>query len=349
MTDTGYGAFGATVEAIRAKAVEQAVRELISRSPVTPTDQKLIDLGMAAPPPLIDQEVTGQIEFVFQQYAAVMHSYGKLPDPAKFREAQQGIIATLNMLTVSPEFQIPATMDGASVLTGLVTPAYGNIDLVRELLVEWDGQAADNFRENFLGHLEGTIANHFVILSALRAVYEHNAQIWTEARANAAEHLSKGYNALVALFSGEINWSVLLTATASIATIAAALPLGLGTAGGLVIAGVDAAASFGPAVIDAPEERPKLIDFNPQPVSSRGSPGGAGTAAESVVQEIMRGLKEIVEHAVTQENRLASFIYSLRTEVTGRKAQFVPPAPDMSAATTGPPTSFDFMGVPKHA
>ncbi|GLY32498.1 hypothetical protein [Kineosporia sp. NBRC 101731] len=118
------------------------------------------------------RETTGQFEVV----AELFEPFYRMPDPAELRVLRGWVASAAAKLN----------HDGAeiSVDSGFVgsNPQLGKMDAIASLISDWDGFAAMEFHENFLGHWPHVTANQFSIALALVGMVEAEAALWEQAR-----------------------------------------------------------------------------------------------------------------------------------------------------------------------
>lgn len=309
MPDYTYANLDAGIEVLRKKAVEVALKQAFIGSDATTA---------TTPRTPEEQAAADQIEAYFSHVPALFQPFKDMPESESFRDLAAHLSSSATYLCTtqasqSAAFDIPATPQ----------TAFSGITSASGILGPWSGDAAREFRTNYLDPLPFQLLGQFNLVGAAAKLMEEEAKVWDQARLDVAAVLNQGINAVDALGShcDSHTWTVTLTAVVSLATIAAIPVAGAGLAmGEMALAVVDAGASFATVVLPADNET--------QDVPIKGS------TPDVVIANIGQALQALADVITGQEARIAGVLNSATRMLTGgTRGAFVPGLP-IAASTT---------------
>lgn len=238
MTDSTYSQLMSTASQIQAKATQVSLDEAQRNAEMAARDDG---------PPVSD----AQKQAIRQEYADIpglFQPYANLPDPQDY---QYGI-TTLDQImkticaggTRQPD-QLTMGYSANFAISGLGSAASGRLS-------GWKGNAATNFKTNFLGQFSLRAENLFVLAGVLKGGLQAEQSMWTQARANITGIATGTLDALDNIGTcGQGNWTVGLTMASSIAQILAAIE---SDGASLFLTAVGAATQIAAAVPGTPSQ-----------------------------------------------------------------------------------------------
>jgi len=265
-------------------------------------------------------------EAAFAGIPAQFQPFSQMPDPAAFAAPIDALHQAVGGLTTTQATQDPLNheMPGTH-------PEFAQISTASDYLAEWDGDAARAFKQNFLDPFPFHTAAQFNIAAVLRGAVEAERAIWHAARLDVAAIAQEGIEALDRLGDcGKNEWTIGYTVVAAVAFVAGAALAPLTAGGSLALVAVGSAASVAAVV---PPEDPEPIQFS-------------GETPPQVVDEVMRGLSELVNRVGQQEAKIASAMYTDYSIVLENWSSFVSLRPALADATPATIATDAYLGRP---
>jgi hypothetical protein len=206
------------------------------------------------------------------------------------------------------------------------------VENARNEIVGWTGDAADNFRNNFLGRIPTVTANQVTMVRALRCAIDTTKLLHEQYRRDIKEVADKSI-AVLSFNTGTCHGpslEVTMGVAAGVLTIAAgiaALPAG-GVAGGLTIgAGVAVTAQVLAGVEQEKEETPRVTV--------------GGMTVDEILSSTYDGLTTVRKYLDEGERLICDNLdgnYSLL--VGGYRSLFLAPRPDVIDLATKPASAY---------
>ncbi|HEX6681230.1 MAG TPA: hypothetical protein VF062_00430 [Candidatus Limnocylindrales bacterium] len=170
--------------------------------------------------------VTAEEEALIEEIPSLYRPFSTMPDPASFDEMTDDLTRALGCLAITGVDRrfISATSPLSSTLE---TVPHADVTLA-----DWTGDAAENFRSNFIVPFRPTVCNQFVLVAALKGALDAHKEMWARARADVDKLAHHSMDALTLLIANtyEWDWGVILTVAGAVlatgAAIVAALPTG---------------------------------------------------------------------------------------------------------------------------
>jgi len=225
--------------------------------------------------------------------------FTNIPDPASYESTIDSLHDAMKKLAQTSSLQDP--------ISGESFPANRDLDLVSEssadVLSDWTGQGADNFKTHFLDQFASVASNQFLLLGILKGATEADQEMWQKAR-NDIEKIAKDtQDALDNLGSKnkddlEFGLSV-VTAVVAIGSI----PLS-GGASAAALPAVGAAAS----VADSAVKGKEAIDAK-------------GGSAEQIVHSMQNAIKKLTHRIQEEQGKISKAMHAWGDEAEDAKGK----------------------------
>lgn len=294
MTDSTYSQLMSIASQIQAKATQASLDELQQSADM----RARVDGG-----PVTD----AQKQAVRQEYAdipSLFEPYAKLPDPQDYQSG----ITTLDQIIMKNICAGGTRQPDALTVGYSANFAISALnDSAKTRLSNWNGDAAQKFKANFLGHFTERAENLFVLAGVLKGGLQAEQSMWTQARTNIADIAKGTLDALDNLHTcSQGDWTVGLTVAASILAILAALE---SDGASLSLTAVGAAAQVGAAVPGTPSQ-----------------PGGT---AEQIIGAMRQLISQFGQQLTDTINLITSRLQASSVTVQQNSAVFDMPRPAM--------------------
>lgn len=294
MTDSTYAQLMSTASQIQAKATQVSLDEADQNAQMGARDDA---------PPVSD----AQKQAIRQQYAdipSLFQPFANLPDPQDYQSG----ITTLDRIIMKnicasdtrPADQLTLGHSANFAISGLGSAASGRLSA-------WKGNAATNFKTNFLGQFSMRAENLFVLAGVVKGGLQAEQSMWTQARANITHIATGTLDALDNIGTcSQGDWVVGLTVASSIAQILAAIE---SEGGSLALTAVGAATQVGAAVPGTPSQ-----------------PGGN---AEQIIAAMRQLISQFGQQLTSTLNLITSRLQASSGQVEQNLASFDMPRPAM--------------------
>jgi hypothetical protein len=304
----------AGAEALRAAAVKAACA------------QYAIPTGEGADISYQQKQDMKAIEASFAGVPGMFYQFMDMPAPEDFDIAIDDLRNSAQVLMTTQN-----SPDPALGLRGAQNTNFSAATTVGDNLASWSGAAAREFKANYLDKLPMQTAGQFNVIAACMKLFEQEQGIWREARKNVAELLNGAVDVMEDLphRCSKNSWTITLTIIAAVATIAAPPLAAAGTAVAVGLAITDGAASVGTTLL--PDDPPKHLDFK-------------ASTADGVIEEVGRGLNELVTRINEQESKIAQVLVGADAVIAKQRAAFVPDRPLLAGATRSTVTGQNYLG-----
>lgn len=275
----------------------------------------------------LPQPDRGEIERKYHNTVQpLFEPFTRMPDPSSYDTAIEDVRAA--MAPLSHGKQGSSMTDPSSKQAMPANPRMHWIEDAGDSLQDWNGEAADTFKNNFLGRFGAVTTNHFLILGVLKGGLQADRAVWRRTQEDIDKVAHETMHALENLHScGKNDWQFVLSVATAVGAIGA-VPFTLGVSA--VVAGVSAAAAVGGAAT-------KATDLT----------GGGGTA-EQVVQSMKSAIDKLTNEIRAERGRIAKAVdyYAGNVEQhQGDNSPFVTPRPDLAGMRDDKLTSRRGMGT----
>lgn len=314
-------------KAISVAAVETATDITAGHRPFL-TQAEPDQIGYARPDRVILSE--RQMHDIRQYFADVpewFKPFAELPDPDAFTPAITALDAVLSTLSSSAcntdPFAVAKDKKSFSVnkFVETLTP-------LQEDLTDWTGEAADDFRNNFLTEFASDTANNFKLATALKSALVTEQVLWTAARKNIddiAEAVLTTLDQLHEMTAAQ--WDVMWAVVgAAIALISIPLP------GGLAVVATVAAGAAG--VMSAGGGAP----------SDAKSTGFDAGNAPQLIGQMIEAIRKLTNDICTAEADIALGLRQTNAVVAANQNTFISRRPALADATASDIKSDRYMG-----
>jgi hypothetical protein len=188
-------------------------------------------------------ETAGFYAMLRQGYSWIVDAFGQAvalaPDPGSFQPLIEAARQGETTLTGGAELHLSNVDINGNVIRGgnltPVDPFWWGVNGINAKMSEWTGDAADNFRDNFLAHVSAVPANHAMVFRSLHFSLTTTKKVYEQYLRDLKEVATKARAALHPAACHPPSLKVVLGLAAGVSKIAA----GLATAahGGLFVVG----------------------------------------------------------------------------------------------------------------
>lgn len=310
-------------KAIKYAAVETAIAITAGRQPhLTKPDPSQIGWNRPDHVVLTDRQML-DIKRYFAEVPDWFEPFSKLPDPGSFDPAIKALNDVLGALSSTASNTNPVDRQSFQVNDFVETLAP-----LQEDLRDWTGDAADDFRNNFLVHFASVTANNFKLAAALKSALEAEKVLWEAARRDIDEIAEKTITALddlheMSAAEWDIMWAVVGAAIGVIS-----IPL----TGGLSVAAAVAAGAAGVMSAGA---------FAPDDVPS--TPFSAGESSQ-VIDLMVEAIRKLTRDICTAEAEIAMAVRQANRVLAAHQEQFISRRPALAGVTANEIKSERYMG-----
>lgn len=260
----------------------------------------------------IEQKYRGKIAPLFEPFT-------RMPQESSYDAPIQAMDDALKQLS-SGESKDP--INGGNITAN---PDLGRIESAGDTLQDWTGEAADNFKRNFLDKFPYISKNQFLLLGVLKGALEADQERWFTADKDIQLLASTTEDSLDnVLSSGKNEMAFTFSVVSAVAAIGAVPFTGGASA---VIAAVGAAGSVGSAGVAAD----KVIN----------KPGGS---VEQVVKSMRDAIEELTREIQRSGGKIARALNGISGQVQGAKTDFLSPRPALAGMEGGEATSEEGLG-----
>ncbi|MFC4065207.1 hypothetical protein [Actinoplanes subglobosus] len=288
---------------------ELALPDTLENATLTPQQQEWVAI------------VEDQVSIVPRVFAA----FRDIPRPEDFQASVDSLMNCADKVM---------TIQNAPNPTEVPQPNRGqNFSLaqtVGDFLSEWTGDAAREFKRDYTDRLPFQLAAQFNMLVLCAKLIEQEQVIWREAAGNVADMINTAIDMLDYLLDNcdKATATVLLTAVAGIATIAAAPVTGPSLA--ILLGTIDAGASVGATLLK--DDPPKPVGFD------------AATATQ-VILEVTQCATDLITQIYEQESKIAQVLYQAASHVLSDRTSFVPKSPQLVTGQGLPVNDPGYLGA----
>ncbi|MGI5215513.1 hypothetical protein [Plantactinospora sp. CA-290183] len=272
----------------------------------------------------MDRYVEDQRQRSTQTYAGVpgiFQPFTEMPKPETF----DGMIN--HLATVMRKLSKGQSEDA---INGQLYPANSTLDELSGAgawLANWTGEAASEFKANFVDKFPSVVANQFLLASVLKGALEAEREIWVRARADIDKIAHDGLEALEGAGGcGRNDWKMRFTVVAAVVALAA-VPV----TGGASLLAITAVGSAASVAAEASADPPPEMRFS-------------GESAYAVIQQVSEAATKLVEYINQQEQKIAVAMKSAQSVVGASRSSFVSARPQLAEADARNVTSGDYMG-----
>ncbi len=285
-------------------------------------------------PTFVEQAQAKLRQRCFVELPALFEPYRQLPDPADFTNMINYLRDGLRQLCVGQDTRDPISAQGDIYLAN---GALDELPAAASLIQAWTGNAATEFKKQYIDHFPSLVHNQFILVSALKAALEAEQAHWARARVDVTNLVEAGINAVDALDDcTPKEWAVAFTALAALTGVILAIPTGgssLAVAAEITISVIGAAAWVTAALPPAGGPTITISGNNGYAILD---------SMQSAVQTMTIGLNQ-------QEEEIAASIRRLTGTFRSHPDSFVARRPALAGATAATITSPQFMGRPGYA
>jgi hypothetical protein len=252
--------------------------------------------------------------------------YLDIPDPASFDPMIMQVEKAMGKLSTGHEIPDPITQKGATFQANSVLDKMTGAG---DFIQSWTGEAAMNFKANFIDTFHSVAWNQFLLLSILKAATEAERDMWAAARADIEDTARQTLNALdTSIYCSSKEFAVTFTVVAAVASVATAIPT-FGGSVAVTFAAVAGAASVTGAVgIKDPERSQKI---------------GGGDVVR-IIESMQNCLSKQAETTNNVESDIARSLREMTSIVQGRPDLFVARRPALAGANRRNITDPKYMG-----
>ncbi|GAB2744396.1 hypothetical protein GCM10027174_17630 [Salinifilum aidingensis] len=254
-----------------------------------------------APPPIryedIQQKYEGAAVPLFEPFT-------RIPDPSSYDAPIEDLAAAMEQLS-SGEMKDPI---GDKPIPA--NPDLNRIDGAGDTLEGWTGEAADNFKKNFLDPFPSVSKNQFLLLGVLKGALEADQARWQntdqDIRTLAQETLD-GLDNVASCGKNELKF---VFSVASAVAAIGAVPFSAGASAG--IAAVGAAGAMGAAGMDAAKMTRE------------------GGSVEQVMRSMKDGIDKLTKETRESGSKVARALNGVPGEVQSDRSAFVSARPALA-------------------
>jgi hypothetical protein len=210
-----------------------------------------------------------------------------------------------------------------------------------DALSDWAGDAAEQFKSNFVNKIPGVIANQTAVALSLQSAAEGSKLVYETAREKLQEIATATLNVL--LYKDDTvspDLSIPLSLTAGGLAVGSAIP-GIGTAGVLVLTTLSAGAGVGKDLYDdardQAEDRKKTSDSKKTPVEREveGFHIG-GVKVEAILDRAYEAVRKVTSQVVEAEDTIIRVLETNIEAMRDEPKAFRSPRPHFIDYTTSP-------------
>lgn len=263
-------------------------------------------------------------EGIRQKYqgAAVPHfePFTGIPDPSSYDTPIEALGNAMEQLS-SGEMKDP--INGGNITAN---PDLTRVGSAGDTLESWTGEAADNFKRNFLDPFPAVVKNQFLLLGVMRGALEADQERWRRARDDIetiAEGTLSGLDNVESCGKNELKFTF---SVASAVAAVGSIPF-TGGASAAGIAAVGAVGSVGAAAMDGE----KVVNKE-------------GGSADQVVQSMKSSIDELTEEIRKSGGKVAKALNGISGEVEADRSAFVSARPALAGMDGDEVTSDDGLG-----
>lgn len=273
--------------------------------------------------PVLSERQMRDVTRHFSDVPEWFEPFSRLPDPSSFDPAIKALNGVLSTLSSTACNTNPVDRESFQVNDFVETLAP-----LQEDLRDWTGDAADDFRNNFLVHFASVTANDFKVGATLKSALESEKALWENARKNIddiAEQTLTALDDLGAMSAAEwdVMWAVV---AAGIALISIPLPGGLAIAAAVV----GGAAGVMSAGAGAPDD-PPVTRFT------------AGSSL-GVIDQMRQAIRKLTNDICAAEAEIAMAVRKTDRVVAAHQDEFLTRRPALAGATASDIRSENYMG-----
>lgn len=270
---------------------------------------------------VVVQQIRPEIEKRYSDVPSLFQPFADMPEPQAFDGLINELGQALNKLSSgeTPKDPINGTIYPAN-------PVLNELSGAESYIENWTGQAAQQFKSEFIDPFPSIVSNQFIVATVLKAALEAEKEIWVTARNDIDKIAHDVLEALDRMHDcGKNEWTMTFTVIASVAAIAA-VPVTGGAS--LAITAVGAASQVVAAA--APEDPPK-IQFS-------------GETPGPIISQMREAIKKEIELIGQAEQKIADAMKGAGSVVSGNMSLFVAKEPALAGADTSNITSPEYMG-----
>lgn len=262
-------------------------------------------------------DLTPKVESMFADVPQLFAPFETCPDPAAFDTPINALERTMAKLSTGQ-----ASNDPASATTYPANPELDKLSGSESYLEDWTGDAAREFKENFIDPFPSIVHNQYALALVSRHALEAEKSVWIAARHDIDEIAHGANKALDHMYDcGGNSWAVgfaifsAVVAVASIPLTAGSSSMALGLSLG-IISGAAGVASAGP-----PPE-PEKTSFS-------------GNSPTQVINALRDAIGKLKQGIADQERAIADTMNRNHNTLVVNRASFLSPRPALADAAPG--------------
>jgi hypothetical protein len=254
----------------------------------------------------------GSTESLFEKYAGLidpkLEPFTRIPDPKSFDWMVDELSKAVECLSAGAGHDDP--LSGKLVLAN---PKLDKVASAASELASWTGQAADEFKVNFLDPFPSISTNQFFLLVTMRGAIDAHRAACKAAWDDILSISDRTLNSLDNADNCDKNdWTIFLSVTASIAAVGGAAI----ATDGIALAVLGAASSVG-STVQAIVEEERPVDIG-------------GESAEQIIESMRTAVDTLTAEIRKTEQRITKAVTESTSLVYVKKDRFVSPWPQLA-------------------
>lgn len=273
-----------------------------------------------------------RIEREVADVPALFAPFAAIPDPALFESMMQAMDRALGKLSQSDRDETardPVNLGDAYD----ANPELAKLSATESWIAKWSGQAAREFKANFIDPFPYIVYNQFHLASVLKGALKAQHEICVGTRRDIDDIAEKVRDALKRMDEGGVGLSFLFTVVGAVVSIPAAALSGAAAVG---LAAVSSTASIAAEVSDGRAATP----HGRSSVEIQYS----GADVESIIAAMREGIVKLKSLLVPQQDAIARAMKASLVHVQANRKHFVSPRPELASATPDTVRSWHYLG-----